>query len=323
MNSLKEILSQENPDILAMLKSGETEILKNAYEPFTNPKFRTGQTGTSRRDINVWRKEELLPYTNEESKWNQFSLTECVWLRFVAMLKKFGVDKENIRQIKNVMFSTEPALIRDAFQNMRNMPNLPKEIDGFLLEILKNFDKFSEEEIQSSLNEINFSFFGLVVMLCCKLHLNYAIIINEEGDYTFLNIGKPLKEKQLIEIGEPMRLLINRSFLLINMYQLCKDFFENETVLIDSSYYFGLMNEFEKRVLTEIRTGKYKMVTVKVDDGAITHIKLTKKEDENEEMIRKLSRFFKTNDFKDVELTTRDGVIIKYSETDIVKMNTK
>lgn len=321
MDTLKKKLSK-TPSFISMLKSGDTEILKKSYGHFIIPKFRTGQTGCSRRDINVWRKEGLLTSTNEENTWNQFSIADCVWLRFVAMLKKFGVDNTNILQIKNSMFSIEPGVVKETFTSIKNMPKLSVEISNYLEEVLKILKEVPEDEIRQNLKEINFSFFNIFVMLCCKIHMQFAIIINEDAEYTFLNIGMPFNETT-VDMGALMTPLYNRSFLLINLYQLCKDFFENEAVLIDSQFYFGLMNEFEQQVLTEIRTGKYKMVTVKVSNGAISHIKLTKNDTENEEMLRKLSRLFKTNDFKDIELTTRDGVVIKYSETDVIKLNTK
>ena len=244
MDNLEKILLN-TPSFIFLLKSGDTEILKKSYEHFITPKFRTGQTGCSRRDINIWRKEGLITITNEENTWNQFSIAECVWLRFVVMLKKFGVDNKNILEIKNSMFSIEPAVVKETFTSMKNMPNLSVEVGNFFEEVLKIFKEVPEDEIRKSLKAINFSLFNMIVMLCCKIHMQFAIILNEDAEYTFLNIGKPFNEKNMVDIGALMKPLNNRSFLLINLYQLCKDFFENEAVLIDSHFYFGLMNEFE------------------------------------------------------------------------------
>lgn len=322
MNEFEKFLDQPFTEIMEKILSGDAEILINTYAFFAKPKFRVSQTGFSRRDINVWRKENLLPKSLEDGKWNQFSITECVWLRFVGMLKKFGVKHEDIRRIKVDMFPTELNQLKERFL-CKDLPHVPKEYTDNVEGFFRHLDNTPELEFPTEFYETYFSFWNHLVIACCKLHLNYAAIIDKDANHMFINIGASMSETHSVLLHDLMRTISRSSFLLINIADLCKDFFENEKVLIDSGYYFGLMNEFEQKIITEVRTGKYKMITVKIDDGSITHIKLTKQDRENEDMLRKLSRLFKTNEFKDIELTTRNGKIIKYSETDIVKLNTK
>ena len=323
MDIFKEIYKIPADKFIEELRSNPNNPIAKDFDHFLSPKFRAGQTGVSRRDLNVWRKEDLLPYLNYEKKWNRFSIIECVWLRLVDLLKKFGTDNDKIRCIKNDLFSQDPDFKREELKRMMDSPFLPDELLKLFSEINDVWTIISNDELKNELEESNFSLFTTIVILCCKLHQNFALIMNEDGEYVLINIGKPLNEIQSINVGEILKHLNNRSFLLINLYQLCTDFFENEKVMPESDYYFGLMNEFEQSVITKIRSGNYKQVTIKVQDGSITHIRLTKKDCNNEDMIRKLSRLFKTNEFKDVELSTRDGKIIKYSETDILKMNKK
>ena len=62
-------------------------------------------------------------------------------------------------------------------------------------------------------------------------------------------------------------------------------------------------------------------VTIKIDNGSIIQMRLTKKSDDA--MIRKISRLLKRGDYKEIELISKDGSVVKCIETDIVKMDIK
>jgi hypothetical protein len=53
-------------------------------------------------------------------------------------------------------------------------------------------------------------------------------------------------------------------------------------------------------------------------DGSITQIRLGKKQDDD--LVRKISRLMKKGDFKEINLIVRDGVTVKFEETDIIKV---
>ena len=80
-----------------------------------------------------------------------------------------------------------------------------------------------------------------------------------------------------------------------------------------------LMNKFEKDILAKVRSGDYQQVIVKIDNGEVIQLRLKKKKDDATE--NKISRLFKKGDYKEIQLITRDGKVISYDETEIIKMN--
>lgn len=296
------------------------ELLKKYRSFFNLPRFRTRETGISRRDISVWKKEGLLPNNVAlESSWNEFSLTECIWLRLVAKLKKFGCDNNLIIEFKDIAFSQKAEDIKNVINS--NLNNMVK-VEGFdnpLQKIEEVIKDMADSELEIVLKKEHYSLFSNMIMPSCLFRMNIAILFFDDR-FSFLNIGTPLNKAHEINVANTLKQLSTRSFIAINILELCSDFFENDQLHIDNNYYWGIMNLGERKVLDEIRNSKIKQVTIKVKDGSITHIKPMREDNENEEMIKKLSRLMKKGEYKQIELITRDGTIVKYEETDIIKM---
>ncbi|MDP1844209.1 MAG: MerR family transcriptional regulator [Sediminibacterium sp.] len=319
MIDFEKIFSNRSNEYHKILPSINLKDLKEAYNQVTIQQFRSRQTGASRRDINVWKTEGLLPDTTDESGWNQFSIVESVWLRFISRLKKYGFNNDTIVQLKDYFFTNNPIELKKHFLGIKESKLIPDDLELFFSYLIDLIDSSPEAQLEKELKEIKFSIFGLLVMTIIKFHWSFVIAITDDK-YAIIDTTSPGKRNQNFAVSEFITGLGNQTSLLISLKEFCTGFFENESVVLESENFFGLMNKDEQMVINQIRTGKYKMVTVKLTDGGISHIKFTKVASENEEMIRKLSRLFKTNDFKDIELITRNGEIINYQETDIVKI---
>jgi hypothetical protein len=114
--------------------------------------------------------------------------------------------------------------------------------------------------------------------------------------------------------------MCQQSFISINLKQIIGNFLQNEKLQKDSEFYFGILNHGEQKLITEIRSKKLKQVTVKIKDGSISHIKLTKNDKQNELIIKQLSRLLKKGDYKKIEIVAVDGKIAHFDEEDIIKM---
>ena len=306
------------------LKNNGKSITQELSKVFHQQRFRSKETGVSRRDISVWKREGLL-LQNEmnEMAWGQYSLIECIWLRMVAKLKRFGIEKELIIELKEKFFNQKAKDFRTEMANYKYYPCVPEPVMDFYKELNTKLETVTDEELEKMLKENNYSLFGSWVMATCLSQMKFAILMDEDGLLGFVNIGKPLNEAHEINVASVLKELNDRSFILINLNELCSSFFENERLIIDNDYYFSIMNGGERNVIEEIRTGKYKQITVNISDGSVTHIKTTNNDKENQEMIRKLSRLLKKGQYTNIELTTKDGVIVKYTQTEMVKMNIK
>jgi DNA-binding transcriptional MerR regulator len=325
MKNNNDILKYKASDIneLMMSKMAPTFIkeFELAYNNITTQKFRSIQTGLTRKDISIWGREGLLVHSPDTTGWKLYSMLECIWMRVVAKLKNFGIGKDKILELKGALFNFEPEAWLHLFENRIEKTSTSEDIKALFIEIKSKIDFTNNDELKNLLENSKVSIFGVVILLC-TIYRQKIVLVNNDGDeYMFLNYSNRPSNERSIALEEELISLFSRSFTSINIYQICAGFFDDSNVNKDEDVFVGLMNVNEQKLLTEIRSGQYKMVSIRLDDDSITHLKLTKKESENEEKIRQLSRLFKSRDYKDIQITTRDGKVIKYEETEVVKLN--
>lgn len=310
--------SDHKQDLVAILKEN-VHILDDTYlAGFANPKFRAKDTGISRGDLSKWKDKGLLPGNYRDDKWTNYCLIECIWLKVISKLKMFGFENLAILEIKEALFNQSAEGIKNLYQQMLAQEGTPENFQTLGNLALKDLELVSDSELEETLVKSKYSLFGMLVMWSYLLKLEFAFLINEKRDVCILNLGKPVFELQEQIVSQTIRSFANQSFLLINLKSICNDFFDNEHILPDTNYYFGLMNPGERKVITDIRSGLYKEVCVKVKNGSITHIKTS--HNNNEDAIKKLSRLFKKGQYVTVQLIAKDGEIVSYQEDEITKL---
>jgi hypothetical protein len=296
------------------------EVMGQYQMVFNHPRFRTRETGVSRRDISVWKKEGLFPSSDTiDTTWNEFSLIECIWLRLVSRLKKFGCDNNFILEFKEMVFSQKAKDYRNAFSLGLTHLADNDDLENMYQKAQLRIEQMSDDALEKGLKEANYSLFGTILIPTCLFKMNMVIYFFDNS-ISFAIMEIPQNKTHEENIANILRQLSASSYFAINLKVLCSDFFENEHLVIDNDYYWAIMNLGERKVLNEIRSSKVKQVTINIKDGSITHIKPMREDKENADMIRKLSRLMKKGEYKQIELITRDGDIIKYEETDIIKM---
>ena len=319
METLLNSILDEHTDLVALLKQNQSFFSASYNSTFASPQFRSKETGISRIDISRWKKDGLLPVQFQNDYWSRFSLIEAVWLRLVAKLKKFGFDNSSILLLKEKMFGMKAKDLRSVFENAKEFKNIPKNAESLLNQGLDQLSKVSDEEIEEELANLKYSLFGQLVMVCYLFHSKLCILINDDMDISVVNMSPALNKSHEINVALTLKKYIGGTLLLINLQELCTNFFENDYVLPDNEYYFGLMNQGEREVLAQIRKGTCKEITVKFNNGAISHIKTTT-DNKNDDAIRQMSRLFKIGQYKTVELTAVDGKVVSYVEHEMIKI---
>jgi DNA-binding transcriptional MerR regulator len=319
-NNFQDFFSTPSDQIANVILGNQYNIMQEYQENFVSKRFKASETGVSRRDLSVWHREGLLPFDRNSSKWGLYSLVDCIWLRFVQKLKKFGFQNDIIIQIKNYSFEINPVKIFEFVneQLSNNNDSASEALKKTITELIENIAK-DPAPLEAELKARDFSMFGKLVMQTILSHSQNVFIINEYAEFTVLNLGKPLNDEQRIYTEACLKAIQRESYVCINIQQLCTSFFDNEALKVDNTFYWGIMNNCERQLLNDIRSDKYRLVTVTVADGSITHLRTTKRQKENEEMIKRLSRLFKKGQYVSIEMTTNDGKIIKYDETEVTK----
>ncbi len=283
------------------------------YPHLNEPKFHIKETGIHSKLIGDWEKAGLISYESEKRKWRSFSFIEVIWVKFIGELRYYGMPLEEVKTLKEELFPKTSTEIRTRLEEISEIqgPDYFKPIQENLKEGLKG------DEMVTTLAENSFSIFGTMVLIAL-IEKSTIAFYNDRESNCFINLGKPVDEINAQKQNEVFWNMQNTSFSMINISNLINKFFDNEKLDAAAEFYFSIMDAEEKEVIQAIRTGNYKQITIKMDNGAITQLRLAKKQDE--EMIKKISRILKKGDYKEIHLNVRDGIPVKLEVTDIIKI---
>lgn len=297
------------------------KLIEEYYDKFYTAQFIARETGVSRRDLSVWNKEGLLLNRNDEEDdgWKKYNMIECFWLNIVWKLKKFGVGNTQIIEYKEMLFDTSAKAFTDNMKEIESKTDFSGTLQNVITPFIQTLNDTEDDIIEGALKKFGGSF-GIILMFVALFYLNYSLIILENGDIAVINVGKPLNEISEKNVNSILLQISQQSFISINLQQIIANFFQNEKLQKDGEFYFGILNHGEQKLITEIRSKKLKQVTVKIKDGSITHIRLTKNDKQNEQLIKQLSRLLKKGDYKRIEIVAVDGKISHFDEEDIIKM---
>lgn len=296
----------QNPDTKALIE----DCLLKIYTPCLHVK----EIGITSKQIMDWKKSGLL-YQNDHLGWTQFSIRDGIWLRFIGELRKFGMPYDDIKKIKKSFLLDISSMVETISILKNNEPN--NHVVKIVADLIgKNLSQNDVEE-NAHLNEFDIL---IVMLLLFKSEVDISFYFDEDH-FAFVPSFEPITDTQKNNMGELYKLMSKKSFALINMKNLVSVFFENEKLDHVDNLFLGLMNKFEKEILTKVRSGDYQQVIVKIDNGEVIQLRLKKKKDDATE--NKISRLFKKGDYKEIQLITRDGKVISYDETEIIKLNKK
>ena len=296
-----------------------TENYKAYVMEINKPNFHIKQVGIGSKLINDWTKAGLLNEAIDKEKWREFSLVEAIWIKFIIELRLFGVAISKIKEITDALFTIDPAFVRELADTLADKKELGNHVNEYGNHIREQLPQ-DDNELKMGLDSSRFSPFASFLLSVILMKLNLAYWISEDGIGCInLDIPKnPLHEKNQNEFFQN---ITSNSGLLINLKSLITKFFDNDKLDSKNDFYFGIMNTHERELIKRIRSGEYKQIIVKLEDGSITQFRSTKKDDS--QLMMKIQRLLKRGDFKEIDIISRDGTIVRYEETDIVKMDTK
>lgn len=289
------------------------EKVGGLYPQLNEYKFHIKEIGIHSKLIGDWEKAGLISYESEKRKWRTFSFIEVIWVKFIGELRFYGMPLEEVKILKEELFPKNSTEIRTCLEESLEIegPDYFKSVQENLKEGLKG------DEMVTTLAENSFSLFGSMVLLSLIAKSNIAFYMDRESN-CFINFGKPVDDINALKQDEVFWNMLKKSHSIINISNLINKFFDNEKLDAAAEFYFSIMDAEEKEVIQAIRTGNYKQITIKMADGAITQLRLAKKQDE--EMIKKISRILKKGDYKEIHLNVRDGIPVKLEVTDIIKI---
>jgi len=283
---------------LIKLLSSDRSGLNDIYNKLIERNFYIGEAEIARKTLNNWQNAGLIPFTHKETGWTQFSLVEYVWLRCINELRSIGLPLERIKKVKEFFFIKDTDQYRELF-----------------LEALKNF----KGEIRlETMEELQISPFTMLILEVLVNNHNLCFTIDNEDRIQVIVLGTSVDDR--VKKNETASSqLMDCSFALVNLRKIVQSFFSSEKIRHDNDYLLAFLNKKEKAIVEKIRDGGIKEIKISFSNNKPVLLKLTK-DIKPDEAINKVSRILKKGEFLDISVKTRDGKLVNYEQTDLIKL---
>ena len=293
------------------------EQLVEFFMEMNKPTLKRRQVDISSKTISDWINFGLIDIDTKEDKRHNFSFVEGIWLNFVNELRFFGVSVPVIKELKEMLMdkSITSYFQQEEFVNQfkDKSPAYLEAVNTFRNDVIK-----SPDEVEQVFKDVQINTFLLLIASTMILGFDLGYYFDHDAAYIVCLNKYETELDERIAKDVFMR-MAKKSFALISFKELIADFFDNDELDSLKGISMSFLNSNERDLINTIRTGKYTQIQIKLVDETITHLKLTKKN--NELMINKISRLLKKGEYKDVLFTTKDGTIVKFEEVESVKLN--
>jgi len=287
------------------------------------PKFYLKDIGVSGKVMNDWIKYALVDDTKEKGTWRKYTLKEAIWIKLIEELRLFGIPLKTIKNIKTSFYDFNQELFsesnsyyeRNAGKNeiYKSINESSKIIQSALSDEQSALSEEQSEKLREYINP-----FSTKIAFTLSGSMNPVFIYSNENEGFFYIGDTPLLEEEAAQKKKEFEKIIStQSFVLINIKSLLAKFFNDEKESVDVNYYLGLMNSKEKQLIEQIRSSNYSKITITLQEGVIVLTRAQKKD--NDDIIKQLARIMKRGDFVDLEISARDGKIIKVNQTELIK----
>lgn len=301
-------------DELLAIDPVKTEQL---FSQFSDRIFNARHVGISSQELQSWEGQGFLPHEYKDKGWRKFSFLETIWLKCIQKLRSMDVSHNKILFLKEFFFMLEK-------EEMIRMIQLTPSLKGvgmkkYLLMAKLEMDEEYYKEAKKFLYKKQYSRFSFLVLLILMFKVNVCLLIDENDNCEFILLG-PQGIEKILNNEVTFNDVQHKSFVLLNLRSIVHDFFEDEKLEFTNDYLLGFLTSGQKKVLEKMTEEGIKSITIRFNDGGEpTHIEL-KKGKITDEVINKVGRFLNKKNFKDIEFKVRGGELIKYEETDILKL---
>ena len=306
-----------NQEKLAKLLSSDRSGLNDVYNKLIERNFYIGEAEIARKTLNNWQNAGLIPFIHKETGWTQFSLVEFVWLRCINELRIIGLSLDKIKKIKEFFFMYEIEEYKELF--LEALKTFTGEIQDKekVIEVFKRKD-IPEKIWLEAMEELQISPFTMLILEVLINNHNLCLTIDNENKIQVIVLGTAVDDR--VKKNETASSqLMDCSFALVNLRKIVQGFFSSEKIRHDNDYLLAFLNKKEKAIVEKIREGGVKEIKISFSNNKPVLLKLTK-DVKPDEAINKVSRILKRGEFLDITVKTRDGKLLNYEQTDLIKL---
>jgi DNA-binding transcriptional MerR regulator len=292
--------------------------LENYLDRYISRRFYIGNTRINRKTLKDWENNGLLPYIYLEEGWRKFSFLEWVWLECILELRNLGVSLEKIKEIKQRIFDVNPDDVFRYFKERLSAHtgefDRKDEIIGFYQQEL------SDDQKRQWVESLQISSFFIYLLITVLKDMNLCLAYNNNGFCSFFVMGKVDEDMQASNASIVSN-IINESFVVLNLRKIVNTIFEKPDLKNKGDFVIDFLSKNERKIFEEIRSSNAKEIVITFDkESEPTHIRVNRNTI-SKETLNKVARYLKQGKYQTIEFTTRNGKLIKYGETDVIKLD--
>lgn len=299
------------------------EGIANITEFNSQEYFVVQDIGVSSRVMNHWAAKGLMPtkLRFENAKYT-FNFVELIWFHIVKELREYGYSLEKIARIRQILTKS--------IDCAKYFKDLSKKEKDWLIKRAEQICVKNEDEKQVLINTIKeglnnpekssecffTNILGSLVSEFILYRQDVRVLVDINGavfPYSETNIEKETLDKQLSDIG-----FETESYVNISLIKFFRKF-----VLNKNHFNFlrknNILNDNEAHILSLVREGKAKSITIRFKDEKPYMLEVTKEKKIQAEA--RLSEVLLNRGYQDISMKTENGNIVVSNITTKKKLN--
>jgi hypothetical protein len=281
-----------------------------------------------------WKKKGIIDYepykeefentskTSDEKvkKWVQLNAFDMLWLLIVKELRKFNMDLETIRELKEYLNKPTYNIGEDSFnqfseediqKNIKKLMPAALEdevmktiLEGVTAKKLDDFLVLIDDEIQPYFTPIGTAFLSVLLN-----ETNPILMIKNKINSDKMEFGIRIPEIALIDENKFITEMINDISQNVILNIPIRPFFEfifTDDALFKYCKEFELFNSKEQKVLDILKSGDYKEINITKDSKGVLTIKRTYEEEVRDSKAKELRRLLGLNQYEKAEVIFRN-----------------
>jgi DNA-binding transcriptional MerR regulator len=313
-------LSQYSTDDLLRLHGENPDHLLSVFTQFSSRYLHIGQLGIERNTLINWEKGGLIPYERGAKGWRKFSFLEAVWIKILQELRTLGMSTETIRVVKESLWKEG----KDSFFNLLLESVQQSATNGSIdKELVKQIEALGTEELKRELATLQLSPLMFCVVVSLLQKVSYVLVVNKYEEILLVPLVSALSLNVHESVERLQAEVLSTSCTVVNLSSILKDLAFHSEVALSEDLLLGVLSPTEQQIIELVREKQYQEILIQKDgEGEPSHIKVTKR-GVDQALIKKLHAFLKKGEFGSIQFKTRDGQLIQFEQTSVIKREAK
>jgi len=269
-----------------------------------------------RKLLYAWKKNGLIPFSQENKKWNRFSFLETCWFKILLEFRELGVSIEKLVLLKESFFgeSFATTFFENAIKKIENNEiTITSEITQSQFAELVKSDRFF-----ALMREMQFSLFSLYLYSIILTRGNLSLVITGKGKIETIDLNSILNDS-IAELPTFYKFLSENTIAAVNVRKIIVDLSGTHKYFKDTELQAQISQNSVDVIRNLFLENQVKEVTIRISEKGELKVALKSWVD-LADFQKEIYKLRKKGQFEDVMIKTRDGNIQYFEKTELLKL---